>query len=205
MNTFLGACQNLGPDDVDADLVRASAITYLEGYLWDPPAAKQAFVRASEIAHAAGRRVALTLSDQFCVDRYRAEFLELIRNKTVDILFANQHELKSLYETSDFDSAVAALRNEDILGAVTVSEKGSLVVTRGETLAVPAYPIQKLVDTTGAGDLYAAGFLAGLSRDQDLKTCAQLGALAASEVIQHVGARPQRSLAAMASENGLGV
>ncbi|MDT2020430.1 adenosine kinase [Methylocella sp. CPCC 101449] len=205
MNTFLGACQNLGPDDVDADLVRASAITYLEGYLWDPPAAKQAFVRASEIAHAAGRRVALTLSDQFCVDRYRAEFLDLIRSKTIDILFANQHELKSLYETSDFDSAVAALRNEDILGAVTVSEKGSLVVTRGETLAVPAYPIQKLVDTTGAGDLYAAGFLAGLSRDQDLKTCAQLGALAASEVIQHVGARPQRSLAAMASENGLGV
>lgn len=203
MNTYLGACQNLGPDDVDPDLVRASAITYLEGYLWDPPAAKQAFVKASEIAHAAGRKVALTLSDQFCVDRYRAEFLGLIRNKTVDIVFANQHELKSLYETSDFDAAIDALRNEDILGAVTVSEKGSIVVTREETQAVPAFPIEQLVDTTGAGDLYAAGFLAGLSQGKDLQTCARLGALAASEVIQHVGARPQRSLAVLANDNGL--
>jgi len=203
MNTYLGACQNLGPDDVDADLVRASAITYLEGYLWDPPAAKEAFVKASEIAHAAGRQVALTLSDPFCVGRYRSEFLDLIRNKTVDIVFANQHELKSLYETADLDTAIDALRNEDILGAVTVSEKGSIVVTREQTQAVPAFPIEQLVDTTGAGDLYAAGFLTGLSQGRDLQTCARLGALAASEVIQHVGARPQRSLAVLANDNGL--
>jgi sugar/nucleoside kinase (ribokinase family) len=203
MNTYLGACQNLTPADVDEATVKNARITYLEGYLWDPPEAKKAFVKAAEIAHAAGRQVALTLSDAFCVDRYRAEFLELIRNKTVDIVFANQHELRALYETSDFDSAVAALRNEDILAAVTRSEQGSLVVTREETLAVPAYPIDKLVDTTGAGDLYAAGFLAGLSRDAELKDCARLGALAASEIIQHYGARPLANLADLAKQNGL--
>ena len=203
MNTYLGACQNLGPDDVDAETVQAASITYLEGYLWDPPAAKEAFVKAAAIAHAAGRQVALTLSDSFCVDRYRDEFLDLIRRKTVDIVFANQHELRSLYQTADFDTAVAALRNEDLLGVVTRSEHGSLVVTRDETHAVPAFPIDRLVDTTGAGDLFAAGFLAGLSRSTDLVTCARMGALAAAEVIQHYGARPERSLRDLAAENGL--
>jgi sugar/nucleoside kinase (ribokinase family) len=203
MNTYLGACQNLTVDDVDARLVEASEITYLEGYLWDPPRAKEAFVKAAGIAHAAGRRVALTLSDSFCVDRYRDEFLGLIRDKTVDIVFANQHELRSLYQTADFDSAVSALREENVLGVVTRSAEGSLVVTRDETHAVPASPIGNLVDTTGAGDLFAAGFLFGLTRNADLVTCARLGALSAAEVIQHYGARPEKSLRQLAIDAGL--
>ena len=203
MNTYLGACQALNSADVDESLVRAAAITYLEGYLWDPPEAKAAFKKAAEIAHAAGRQVALTLSDAFCVDRYRAEFLDLMRGKTVDIVFANQHELRSLYETSDFDSAVDAIRQEGVLAAVTRSEHGSLVITREETHAVPAFPIERLVDTTGAGDLYAAGFLTGLARGVSLSDCARLGALAAAEVIQHVGARPMARLADLAAESGL--
>jgi sugar/nucleoside kinase (ribokinase family) len=205
MNTYLGACQHLGPEDVDPAIVRQSAIVYLEGYLWDPPAAKQAFVKAADIAHAAQRKVALTLSDTFCVDRYRSEFLQLIRTGAVDIVFANQHELKSLYETSDLESAIAAIRNEASLAIVTCSEKGSVVVTRDATKAVPAYPIEALVDTTGAGDLFAAGFLAGLARGADHVDCARLGALAAAEVIQHVGARPQRNLADLAAESGLSI
>lgn len=203
MSTYLGACQNLTPDDVDAELVRASAITYLEGYLWDPPAAKQAFVKAADIAHGAGRNVALTLSDSFCVDRYRDEFLALMQNRTLDIVFANQHELKALYQTSDLQTAINAFRAQNILGVVTCSADGSLVVTREETHAVPAFPIEKLVDTTGAGDLFAAGFLAGLSRGSDYITCARLGSLAAAEVIQHVGARPQVKLSDLAAEAGL--
>jgi sugar/nucleoside kinase (ribokinase family) len=203
MSTYLGACQNLTPDDVDPELIRASGITYLEGYLWDPPAAKQAFVKAADIAHGAARNVALTLSDSFCVDRYRDEFLGLIRNGTVDIVFANQHELKALYQTSDLTAAIDALRTENVLGVVTCSEEGSVVVTREKTQAVPAFPIDKLVDTTGAGDLFAAGFLAGLARNADYVTCARLGALAAAEVIQHVGARPQTKLSDLAAQAGL--
>jgi sugar/nucleoside kinase (ribokinase family) len=202
MNTYLGACQLLGPDDIDEATVEASAITYLEGYLWDPPDAKDAFRKAAGIAHRAGRQVSITLSDSFCVDRYRDEFRELLRNKTIDILFANEHELKSLYATADFDSAVAALREEGTLGVVTRSELGSLVVTREETRAVPAFPIEQLVDTTGAGDLFAAGFLLGLARDLDHADCARLGALAAAEVIQHLGARPVQRLRDLAAENG---
>lgn len=202
MNTFLGACQNLTPADVDPALVEAAEITYLEGYLWDPPEAKKAFLKASDLAHAAGRRVALSLSDAFCVDRYRDEFLGLIREGKLDILFANESELHSLFETSDFDTAVAQLRNEDILGVVTRSEKGSLVVTREQTHAVNAYPVEKVIDTTGAGDLFAAGFLTGLVREQSLSDCARLGALAAAEIIQHYGARPQRDLKALAAESG---
>jgi len=203
MNTYLGACQALNADDVDPALIRDSEITYLEGYLWDPPAAKEAFIKAADIAHAAGRQVALTLSDSFCVDRYRAEFLQLMRDKKVDIVFANQHELRSLYETADFQSAMNAFRDEGVLGVVTRSELGSVVVTRAETKSVPAFPIQKLVDTTGAGDLFAAGFLAGLTKGKDLTDCARLGALAAAEVIQHVGARPQVNLGDLARQHGL--
>ncbi len=202
MNTFLGACQNLTPADVDPALVEAAEITYLEGYLWDPPEAKKAFLKASDLAHAAGRRVALSLSDAFCVDRYRDEFLGLIREGKLDILFANESELHSLFETSDFDTAVAQLRNEDILGVVTRSEKGSLVVTREQTHSVNAYPVEKVIDTTGAGDLFAAGFLTGLVREQSLSDCARLGALAAAEIIQHYGARPQQDLKALAAESG---
>jgi sugar/nucleoside kinase (ribokinase family) len=203
MNTFLGAAQDLHPNDIDAEAVAAAAITYLEGYLWDPPRAKEAFLKAAEIAHRAGGDVALTLSDAFCVDRYRAEFLDLIRNGTVDIVFANEHELNSLYQTADFDTAVSALRNDAKLAVITRSEKGCLVVTREETEAVRAAPIERFVDATGAGDLFAAGFLVGLSRGAPYRDSARLGALAAAEVIQHLGARPETSLKALAEQNGL--
>jgi adenosine kinase len=203
MNTYLGAAQNLGIDDVHAETVAAAAITYLEGYLWDPQNAKDAFVEAAAIAHDANRLVALTLSDSFCVDRWRDEFVGLLRARTVDILFANEAELLSLYQTSDFDSALSALRRDAVLAVVTRSEKGCVVVEREETIAVPAYPVVKVVDTTGAGDLFAAGFLVGLARGADSKTAARLGALAAAEVIQHLGARPETSLKTLAEQNGL--
>src|SRR5215468_2754512 len=203
MNTYLGAAQDLHPNDIDADVIAATEITYLEGYLWDPPHAKEAFLKAAKIAHGAGRLVALTLSDAFCVDRYRDEFLDLIRKKTVDLIFANERELHSLYETADFDSAVNALRNDVRLGVVTRSEKGCLVVTREETDAVNALPVERVVDATGAGDLFAAGFMVGLSRGNDYRDAARLGALAAAEVIQHLGARPETSLKDLAEQNGL--
>jgi adenosine kinase len=205
MNTFLGASQNLTEADVDEDVVKQSAIVYLEGYLWDPPAAKAAFVKAAKIARGAGRRVALTLSDSFCVDRYREEFLGLIRSGSVQIVFANESELHSLYQTGDFDTAAAQLRAENILGIVTRSERGSVVVTRDEVLAVPAFPVDRVVDTTGAGDLFAAGFLAGLTKSKNLETCARLGALAAAEIIQHIGARPLEDLGQLAARNGIAI
>ncbi|HEU5017387.1 MAG TPA: adenosine kinase [Pseudolabrys sp.] len=202
MNTYLGAAQGLSPGDVDEKAVAESAIVYLEGYLWDPPQAKEAFVKAADIAHGAGRRVALTLSDSFCVDRYRGEFLDLIRKRTVDIVFANEHELHSLYQTSDFDVAVKALQQDAKLAVVTRSEKGCLVVSREALEAVKAMPVAQVVDVTGAGDLFAAGFLVAHARGQDNRTAARLGGLAAAEVIQHVGARPAISLKAHAAENG---
>jgi sugar/nucleoside kinase (ribokinase family) len=159
-------------------------------------------LKAAKIAHGAERVVALTLSDAFCVDRYRAEFLDLIRGRTVDLVFANERELHSLYQTADFDAALAGLRQDADLAVVTRSERGCLVVTREETDAVPASPIQRLVDATGAGDLFAAGFLVGLSRGADYRTSARLGALAAAEVIQHLGARPDTSLRTLARDNG---
>lgn len=203
MNTFLGAAQDLHPADVDADMIAASAIIYLEGYLWDPPRAKEAFRKAAKIAHDASRKVALTLSDAFCVDRYRAEFVDLIRSGMVDIVFANERELHSLCETSDFDTAVNALRADARLAVITRSEKGCVVVSKDGMVTVPAVPIEKLVDATGAGDLFAAGFLFGLARGRDHKTSAQLGALAAAEVIQHIGARPEVSLKDLARQGGL--
>ena len=205
MNTYLGACQGLGPDDIDAATVEAASITYLEGYLWDPPAAKDAFRKASEIAHGAGRQVALTLSDSFCVDRYRAEFLGLMRSGALDIVFANEHELRALYETADFDAALAAIRNDVALAVLTRSEKGALPVSREETVAVPAFPVKTVVDTTGAGDLFAAGFLHGLTRGASNRDSLALGAFAAAEVIQKIGPRPERSLKDAASEAGLTV
>jgi adenosine kinase len=203
MNTYLGAAQDLHPRDIDEEMIASAAITYLEGYLWDPPHAKEAFLQAAKIAHANERQVALTLSDAFCVDRYREEFLDLIRTGTVDLIFANEAELRSLYQTADFDTAVAALKQDARLAVVTRSEKGCLVVTREESDAVPAAPIAKLVDATGAGDLFAAGFLVGLSRGSDYRNAARLGALAAAEVIQHLGARPEVSLKDLAQQNGL--
>jgi sugar/nucleoside kinase (ribokinase family) len=203
MNTYLGACQNLTPDDVNPDTVRAASIVYLEGYLWDPPAAKEAFRKAVKIAHEAGNKVALTLSDAFCVDRYRDEFLGLMRDGSLDILFANIHELQSLYGTSSAESALAALREENVLGVITRSAEGALVVSRGETLAVPAFPVERVVDTTGAGDLFASGFLAGLTQNLSLTDCARLGGLAAAEIISHLGARPQTNLRELAQQEGL--
>jgi sugar/nucleoside kinase (ribokinase family) len=205
MNTYLGAAQELGPDDVDAEMIAASAITYLEGYLWDPRDAKDAFLKAAAVAHDAKRMVALTLSDAFCVDRWRDEFLELIRSKVVDVTLANAAELRSLYQTGDFDSAVAALRADARLAVVTRSELGCLVVTPDMVQAVPAFPVERMVDTSGAGDLFAAGFLFGLARGIDHPTAARLGALAAAEAIGHLGARPESSLKALAQENGLPV
>lgn len=203
MNTYLGACQNLTPADVDPEMVKNARITYLEGYLWDPPAAKDAFRKAVEIAHGAGNLVALTLSDSFCVDRYREEFLGLMRGGSLDIVFANVHELKSLYQTADEGTALAALRDEGVLGVVTRSEKGAYVVLREMTSAVDAFPVEQVVDSTGAGDLFAAGFLTGLVQDLDHTACARLGGMAAAEVIGHIGARPQINLLDMARENGL--
>lgn len=203
MNTYLGAAQDLHARDIDTDLVAAAAITYLEGYLWDPQHAKDAFLKAAEIAHASDRLVALTLSDAFCVDRWRAEFLELIRTRTVDIVFANEAEVKSLYETADLDTAVGALRADAHLAAVTRSEKGCVIVTREHSEAVPAFPIERLVDTTGAGDLFASGFLFGIAQGLDTTSAARLGSLAAAEVIQHMGARPEASLRELAVADGL--
>jgi adenosine kinase len=205
MNTYLGAAQELMPADIDAAQIAASGFIYLEGYLWDPKSAKDAFVKASTIAHEAGRQVALTLSDAFCVDRYRDEFLDLMRKGTVDLVFANEAELRALYQTPDFDSAVGRLRSDTRLGIVTRSEKGCVVASKDGVVAVPAFPIEKLVDTTGAGDLFAAGFLFGLVRGTSHEDAARLGALAAAEVIQHVGARPLTSLKELAQKNGLPV
>jgi sugar/nucleoside kinase (ribokinase family) len=205
MNTNLGAAQDLQPKDVDAEKIAAANITYLEGYLWDPPHAKEAFLKAAKVAHAAERSVALTLSDAFCVDRYRDEFLNLIRTGTVDLIFANESELRSLYQTSDFDTAVKALKQDAKLAVVTRSEKGCMVVTREESVVVEAEPIARLVDATGAGDLFAAGFLVGLSRGHAYRKAARLGGLAAAEVIQHLGARPAVSLKDLAAQNGLDV
>jgi sugar/nucleoside kinase (ribokinase family) len=205
MNTYLGAAQELTPADIDAAQIAASGIIYLEGYLWDPKSAKDAFVKASTIAHGAGRQVALTLSDSFCVDRYRGEFLDLMRQGTVDLVFANEAELQSLYQASDFDTALKQLRADTKLGVVTRSEKGCVVASTDGVTAVPAFPIEKMVDTTGAGDLFAAGFLFGLVRGAGYENAGRLGALAAAEVIQHIGARPQVSLKELAKANGLPV
>ncbi|MGJ4908615.1 adenosine kinase [Bradyrhizobium oligotrophicum] len=205
MNTYLGAAQNLTAADIDPAQIAAARIIYLEGYLWDPKDAKDAFVKAAAIAHDAGREVALTLSDSFCVDRYREEFLDLMRGGTVDLVFANEAELHSLYQTSDFDGALKQLREDATLGIVTRSEKGCVVVSNDGVISVPAHPIESLVDTTGAGDLFAAGFLFGLVRKTGYEMAGKLGGLAAAEVIQHIGARPQVSLKELAAQNGLKV
>lgn len=202
MNTYLGASVEFAPSDVDTATVQNGGILYLEGYLFDKEAAKAAFVHAAEIAHAGKRKVSLTLSDGFCVDRHRDSFLQLIRNQ-VDILFANEDELLSLYQTTDFDQAVDRLRMDTGLAAITRSAKGSVVIGDGDPIAVPAEPVDQVVDTTGAGDQYAAGFLFGLSRGLPLAVCAKLGHIAAAEVISHYGPRPQVRLADLAQQAGI--
>ena len=193
MNTYLGACTGLGPADIDTKVVEAAQVTYVEGYLWDAPDAKAAVLKAFDAAHAAGRLVSITLSDSFCVHRYRDEFRDLVRNK-IDILFGNEAEITALYETPTFEEALEAVRREGKIAALTRSEKGSVVVKGSETYAVPAAPVAKVVDTTGAGDLYAAGFLFGFTSGKPLAECARLGGIAAAEVISHVGARPEQAL-----------
>ncbi len=203
MNTYLGACQELTPADIDPTTVAGSAITYLEGYLWDPPKAKAAFRRASEIAHGAGRRVAITLSDSFCVDRFRDEFIELIRTGTVDIVFANHHEVSALYQTSDHEGALRLLATDAKLAAVTMGPDGSLVLADGQRIEVPAPEVGRIVDKTGAGDLYASGFLFGLANGRDYADCAALGSIAAGEILGHIGARPEQSLKELAEQANL--
>ena len=196
MQTFLGASTDLGPSDVDEAMIASAAVTYLEGYLWDKPQAKEAFLRAAAAAHKAGRKVSLTLSDAFCVDRHRADFKRLVKDH-VDILFANEAEILSLYETSNFDEAVARVRADCDVAALTRSEKGAVIVAADKTHTVAAEPIAKLVDTTGAGDLYAAGFLYGYTRGLPLPVAGRIGAIAAAEIIGHYGARPEVKLAAL--------
>jgi sugar/nucleoside kinase (ribokinase family) len=198
MCTYLGACVELGPEDVDEALVASAAVTYLEGYLWDPPRAKEAFRKAMAAARAAGRRVALTLSDPFCVDRHREEFRALVDGE-VDVLFANEAEIVSLMEAASLEEAVAGVGGRCEIVAITRSEHGSLIVAGDERHEVPAAPVARVVDTTGAGDSYAAGFLHGLTRGLDLPTCGRLGSLAAAEVISHFGARPEVGLAELAA------
>src|SRR5262245_41081843 len=202
MNTFLGVSPHLGNGEVDAELIRSARILYLEGYLFDQPDAKAAFRQAAEIAAKAGRPVALSLSDAFCVDRHRAEFLALVK-KSVDILFANEAEVTSLYETSSFDVAAQRVQGDIKFAALTRSEKGSLILAGGSSIAIPAAPVAQVVDTTGAGDLYAAGFLFGVARNMDLGIAGKLGSLAAAEIISHVGARPQVPLLELARNQGL--
>jgi sugar/nucleoside kinase (ribokinase family) len=202
MNTYLGACREMTPEDVDAAEVAAAKILYIEGYLWDADAAKDASRKAMRAAREAGVQVALSLSDSFCVGRFRQEFLDLMRNG-LDILFANEDEAKSLFETEDFAIVTERMSGWGGLAAITRSARGCVVIKGSEIHAVPAAPVAKVVDTTGAGDLFAAGFLFGLTQGKTLADCGRLGTLAAAEVISHYGARPEVSLQKLAREAGL--
>ena len=202
MNTFLGVSPELGDGEVDIAEVQAARIVYLEGYLFDRPEAKAAFRRAAEAAKAAGRQVALTLSDAFCVDRHRAEFLELIKSQ-IDIVFANESELKSLYKAQSFEDAARLAKAQTKIAVLTRGSKGSLIVSGDKAVTVAPEPVKQVVDTTGAGDLYAAGFLHGLSAGRPLDVCGRLGSIAAAEIISHIGARPETSLAKLAKAKGI--
>ncbi|KFC68687.1 Fructokinase [Devosia sp. LC5] len=203
MNTYLGACHQLTEADIRPDEIGAASITYMEGFLWDPVEAKKAFVLAAHYAHKNERAAAFTLSDPFCVDRYRAEFLDLIRSKTIDYVFANVHELKSLYQTDDLGEAVREIAKDAELAAITMGADGAMAVYNGEITSVPAFPVGKVVDATGAGDLFASGFLLGMARGQTMESALKTGCLAASEVISHIGARPLVELTGLAEAHGL--
>jgi len=194
MNTYLGASGLLGPDQVDKSVIQNAAITYLEGYLFDPAPSKAAFRVAADMAHKANRLIALSLSDPFCVERHRDDFLAFLKDET-DILFANEAELKSLYQTDDFDAAMRAVRQACPLSIITRSAEGSVIVTTDQAIEISAEPVAKVIDTTGAGDQYAAGFLFGYARGMDLGTCGALASKAAAEVISHIGPRPQKRYA----------
>jgi len=202
MSTYLGASTELGNGEIVEATIRSARVTYLEGYLFDPPEAKAAFHEAARIAAESGRQVALSLSDTFCVERHRAAFRSLIQGG-VDVLFGNQEEVCALYETDTLEDALPQLRAECTLAAVTRSGEGSIIMTPEDTIEVPAAHVDEVVDTTGAGDLYAAGFLYGLARGRPLEECGRLASLAAAEIISHIGARPETSLAELAKSNGL--
>lgn len=202
MNTYLGACTEIGPEDIDDDVVRSSGITYFEGYLWDPPRAKDALRRAAEISHRAGNKVALTLSDAFCVDRYRSEFRALIQNRTVDILLANEAELLSLYETDNMDVALKILMSKCNCAAITRGEKGAIILENGKQIVCDPFRVNKVVDTTGAGDMFAAGFLHGLTSNMSHHDAGRLGCLLASQVIQVMGPRLDSNLKKIANMAG---
>jgi sugar/nucleoside kinase (ribokinase family) len=205
MNTYLGACHQLTEADIREDEIGAATITYMEGFLWDPVEAKKAFVRAANYAHRHERATSFTLSDPFCVDRYREEFLDLIRSKTIDYVFANINELKSLDQTDNLGEAVQQIAKEAELAAITMGGEGAMVVHNGEITTVPAFPVDPVVDATGAGDLFAAGFLLAVARGQELEMALKAGCLAASEVISHIGARPVLDLQQLAVEHGVAI
>ena len=198
MQTFLGACVELNPVDIDPKIIADAKVIYLEGYLWDPPGAKQAFIEAADLAHDADRLVALSLSDPFCVDRYRDEFRDLVEQH-IDILFANEDEICSLYQVDNFDDALQQVRGHCKIAALTRSEKGSVIISGDDVHVIDAAPVKKLVDTTGAGDAYAAGFLYGLTQGKPLDECGRLGGIASAEVISHFGARPETPLKELAA------
>ncbi len=197
MNTYLGASAEFGPDDIDEDLIASAKVTYLEGYLFDREHAKNAFIAAAECAANNGHRVALTLSDPFCVDRHRSDFLRLVENH-IDILFANEEEIKSLYMQQDFEDAISAVSENVEIAVITRSEKGAVILSGGRRIEIAAKPVRAVVDTTGAGDQFAAGFLYGFTEGMDLEKCGKLGAIAAAEVISHMGPRPEKNLADLA-------
>ncbi len=204
MNTYLGACHQLTPADIKEDEIGAATVTYMEGFLWDPVEAKKAFVTAAHYAHKHERATSFTLSDPFCVNRYRDEFLDLIRSKTIDIVLGNIEELKALYQ-ADFHNAVQAIAKDAELAAITMGAEGAMVISNGEIITVPAFPVAQVQDATGAGDLFASGFLLAYARNRDLETALKAGCLAASEVISHFGARPLRDLAQLAREHQIGL
>ncbi len=202
MSTYLGACVELTAADVDPAIIEAAQYVYLEGYLFDPLEARRAFAKAAALTHGAGRKIAITLSDSFVVERHRDALLGFIETQC-DIVFANASEVRALFQTTDFDAAVQALAGKVEIAAVTRSEHGSVVASKGQLHEISAFPVEKVVDTTGAGDQYAAGFLYGLAQGRPLPVCGQLGSLAAAEVIAHYGPRPQVSLRDLAAQNGL--
>ncbi len=202
MNTFLGACREMVADDVDEEQVAAARVLYIEGYLWDEEKAKEASRKAIAAVKGAGGRIALSLSDPFCVGRFRDEFLHLL-DKDVGILFANEDEAKALFQAEDFDGVIAGAKKWGGIAALTRSAKGCVIVEEGMVHEIPAAPVSRVIDTTGAGDQFAAGFLYGLTHDKGLPDCGRLGALAAAEVISHYGARPETSLKDLAAKAGL--
>jgi sugar/nucleoside kinase (ribokinase family) len=203
LNTYLGACVELGPEDIDEALIARSKVVYLEGYLWDPPRAKEAMLKAANLAHKHGQRVALSLSDAFCVARHRAEFARLIEDH-VDILFANEVEIAALTETTGFEAAATAIKDRCEVAVLTRGSQGAVILSNGERFEVPAEPVSQVVDTTGAGDLFAAGFLYGFTNGRSPADSARIGAIAAAEIISHIGARPATDLRELIRARGLG-